>query len=125
MAIMTMGRQEQRARQRGLWIARTKPAVGLGCPLYQLPRELPAAGKSDAFVEARYVEFHGGKYGCPSLALASIFGLCRSNVLRASRPSAGSSVRLAEFAARAAELLPGRYVKEEHPWSLCEVGAYL
>lgn len=73
MAIMAMGRQEQRARQRGLWIARTKPAIGLGRPLHQLLRELPDAGKSDAFVEARYVEFHAGKYGCPLLALGIYF----------------------------------------------------
>jgi len=102
-----MGRQEQRARQKGLWIARTKPAVGLGRPLYQLLRELPDAGKSDAFVEARYVELHAANMDVRRWHWASIFGVCRSNVLKASRPSAGSPVRLAEFAARAAGLLPG------------------
>ena len=122
---MAMGRQEQRATRKSSWIAHAGPAVApgppfyLGCASYSMRRSPAHACKHNVRSSTRQI------MDVRCWRMTPIAGVFRSNLLKASRPSAGSPVRVAEFAARAAELLPGDTVKGKYPWSLCEVGTHL
>jgi hypothetical protein len=121
-----MGRQEQQAKQKDLWVAQHWQFPPER-PFYPRLRKLLDAEKPVAFVQARRANFCAAGMDVRCWRMASVAGVFRPNILKASRPSAGSPVTAVEFAALAAELLPNDTSKvSAHGLSFFfEVGAHL
>ncbi len=106
-----MGRQEQRARQKDLWIAHTGLAVASGVPVLPSTAGVTRCGEVRCVCQSTVHDFLRGKYGCALLA-HGIYCRCFpvEYILKASGTSVGPPVT-AEFAAHAAELLPNDTAK--------------